>query len=68
MKNIIGVITFSVAIVMVGCAGEPAQTEVVVVPAQTETKMVVIEKEAPAASTTLTFDKKGVSLETKKEN
>jgi len=64
MKKIIGLL--SVALVLSGMActnkTEEAKKEVVVVPVAP----VIIVKDPPAKSTTVTLDKNGVKVETKK--
>ena len=64
MKKIIGFLSFIVAVTVVSCtAKEPqAKKEVIVVPAAP----VIVVKDPPVKSTTVTFDKKGVKVETKK--
>ncbi len=58
MKNIIGFFMITVVLMIMGCKETPAEKEVIIVPAKT----VVIEKEAPAKSTSISLDKKGVEL------
>ena len=58
MKNIIGFFIITVILMITGCKETPAEKEVIIVPAQT----VVVEKEAPAKSTSISLDKKGVEL------
>lgn len=64
MKKIIGL--FSVVLVFTGMActnkTEEAKKEVIVVPSTP----VIIVKDPPAKSTTVTLDKNGVKVETKK--
>jgi hypothetical protein len=43
---------------VMGCKETPAEKEVIIVP----TKTIVVEKEAPAKSTSISLDKKGVEL------
>jgi hypothetical protein len=64
-KNKISIIIGLVSVVglFVSCADEkPAEKEVIIVPSSP----VVIEKEPSDKSTTVTFDKKGVKIETEK--
>ncbi|MEZ4805306.1 MAG: hypothetical protein R2852_07445 [Bacteroidia bacterium] len=66
MKNIIPIFALTTSIFLASCAGEPAKTEVIVVPAQPEkTNTVVIEKEPAKKTTTISLDKKGVKVEAK---
>jgi uncharacterized protein YcfL len=58
MKNIIGFFMITVVLMVMGCKETPAEKEVIIVP----TKTVVVEKEAPAKSTSISLDKKGVEL------
>ncbi|MDO9037457.1 MAG: hypothetical protein Q7U59_03810 [Lutibacter sp.] len=58
MKNIIGFFMITVVLMIMGCKETPAEKEVIIVPAKT----IVIEKEAPAKSTSISLDKKGVEL------
>jgi len=69
-KKIIGFFVAASVLLIVGCKEQPkeqpavqtVEKEVVVVPAAP----VVIEKEAPAKKTTVTLDKNGVEVNTKK--
>lgn len=70
-KNSIAFFSLVVLLVAVGCKDQPAEKEVIVVPGtNTETTtetQTIIEKEAPADSTTsITVDKKGVKVDSKK--
>ncbi|MBE0422457.1 MAG: hypothetical protein IBX66_00795 [Lutibacter sp.] len=58
MKNFVGFFIITVALLIMGCKETPVEKEVIIVPAKT----VVIEKEAPAKSTSISLDKKGVEL------
>jgi len=58
MKNIIGFFMITVVLMIMGCKETPAEKEVIIVP----TKTIVVEKEAPAKSTSISLDKKGVEL------
>ncbi len=68
-KKIIGFLAMAAVLLIVGCKEQPkeqpavqtVEKEVVVVPAP-----VVIEKEVPAKKTTVTLDKNGVEVNTKK--
>jgi len=64
MKKIIGFLSLAAVLVIVSCASKPAEVkkEVIVVPA----KPVVVVKAPPAKPTTVTLDKNGVKIETKK--
>ncbi|MES2836244.1 MAG: hypothetical protein V4667_01870 [Bacteroidota bacterium] len=70
MKNIIGLVTLSMGVIMLSCASEPAKTDIVVVPAQAaqpeKTNTIVIEKESQPKSTTIVLDKNGIKVEAKK--
>jgi hypothetical protein len=67
MKNIIRISAFSMGLILVSCTGEADNTEVIVVPAQTEkTNTIVVEKVPEKKSTTIVLDKKGVKVETEK--
>lgn len=67
MKKIIGLLSFVVVLVTISCSNKPAEVkkEVIVVPA---TQPVVIVKDVPAKSTTVTLDKNGVKVEAKRNN
>ncbi len=58
MKNIIGIFIITVVLMIMGCKETPVEKEVIIVP----TKTVVVEKDAPAKSTSISLDKKGVEL------
>ncbi|MDO9136320.1 MAG: hypothetical protein Q7U21_00740 [Lutibacter sp.] len=58
MKNIIGFLMITVVLMIMGCKETPAEKEVIIVP----TKTIVVEKETPAKSTSISLDKKGVEL------
>jgi hypothetical protein len=68
-KKIIGFFAVAAVLLIVGCKEQPkeqpavqtVEKEVIVVPAP-----VVIEKEAPAKTTTVTLDKNGLEVDTKK--
>jgi hypothetical protein len=70
MKKIIGFLALAALLTVVSCTDKApeAQKEVIVVPAAP----VIIVKDPPAKEpakgTTITFDKKGVKIETKKDN
>lgn len=61
MKKIIGLLSLALVLVTMACNNKPAEKEVIVVPAATP-----VVKEPPAKSTTVTLDKNGVKVETKK--
>jgi hypothetical protein len=65
MKNIIGLLSLALVLVTMACNNKPAEVkkEVIIVPATTP---VVVIKEPPVKSTTVTLDKNGVKVETKK--
>lgn len=58
MKNIIGFFIITVVVMIMGCKETPVEKEVIIVPAKT----VVVEKEVPEKSTSISLDKKGVEL------
>ena len=58
MKNSIGFFIITVVLMIMGCKETPAEKEVIIVPAKT----IVVEKEAPEKSTSISLDKKGVEL------
>ncbi len=64
MKKIIGSFMVVGIVTMLSCSNKPAEAtkEVIVVPAAP----VVVEKEVPEKSTTVTLDKNGVKVSTKK--
>ena len=64
MKKIIGSLTLSFIITTMSCTNktEEPTKEVIVVPVAP----VIVEKEAPEKSTTVTLDKNGVKVTTKK--
>jgi len=66
MKKIIGSLTLVIVVTMISCSNKPAEStkEVIVVPAAP----VIVEKEAPEKPTTVTLDKNGVKVSTKKVN
>ncbi len=69
MKKIIGLMMLAGLVIAVSCSDKApeVQKEVIVVPAAP----VIIVKDPPAPepkSTTITFDKNGVKVETKKKN
>ncbi len=69
-KKIIGFFAMAAILLIVGCKEQPkeqpvekiVEKEVIVVPAPAP---VVIEKEAPAKSTTVTLDKNGLEVDAK---
>jgi len=66
MKNIIGFLSMAVVFTAMSCTDKTKETkkEVIVVPAQP----TIIVKDPPAKATTITLDKNGVKVETKKVN
>ncbi len=66
MKQIIGSIMLTFAVTMLSCSNKPAEEkkEVIIVPVAP----VIVEKEVPEKSTTVTLDKNGVKVSTKKVN
>lgn len=64
MKKFIGFLSFGAVLIMISCSGKPAEVkkEVIVVPATP----VIIVKDPPDKSTTITLDKNGVKVEAKK--
>ncbi len=65
MKKFIGFTSLALVLMSlaVACGPEEAKKEVIVVPVQTRTVT-----EPPKKSTTITVDKNGVKVETKKDN
>jgi len=62
MKKIIGFLSFASVLTIISCKPAETKKEVVVVPAAP----VIIVKEPPAKSTTITLDKNGVKIQAKK--
>jgi ABC-type metal ion transport system substrate-binding protein len=64
MKKIIGLLSIALVVVAMACNDKPAEVkkEVIIVPVTTP------PQETPAKSTTVTLDKNGVKVETKKVN
>jgi hypothetical protein len=64
MKKIIGLLSLAAILTTMACSDQPAEVkkEVIVVPS----KPVVVVKDPPAKSTTVTVDKNGVKVEAKK--
>lgn len=64
MKKIISFLSLAIVVTMLSCTEKPAKVtkEVIVVPGTP----VIIVKDPPAKGTTITFDKNGVKVETKK--
>lgn len=58
MKNTIGFLMITIVLMVMGCKETPAEKEVIIVP----TKTIVVEKDAPSKSTSISLDKKGVEL------
>ena len=67
MKKIIGLLTLTSIFVALSCSDKApeAKKEVIVVPA---TPVIIVTEPVPPKSTTVTFDKNGVKIETKKKN
>lgn len=66
MKKIIGFLSLVAVITTLACTNKPAEVtkEVIVVPPSS----TIIVKDPPEKSTTVTLDKNGVKVETKKAN
>lgn len=64
MKKIIVFLSFTIVLVTMACNNKPAEVkkEVIVVPAAP----VIIVKDPPEKSTTVTLDKNGIKVQTKK--
>lgn len=63
-KKIIGFFTICTVLLITSCKDQPAEKEVVILPAAAP---VVIEKEVPASSTTsITLDKNGLEVDADK--
>ena len=64
MKNIIGFLSVAAVLTAMSCTDQTKEVkkEVIVVPAQP----TIIVKDPPAKSTTISLDKNGVKVETKK--
>jgi hypothetical protein len=64
MKKIIGFLSLAAIVFLMACSGKSVKTEkeVIVVPSTP----VIIVKDPPEKSTTITFDKNGVKVEAKK--
>ena len=62
MKKIIGFISFAAILTIMSCKPAETKKEVIVVPAAP----VIIVKDPPEKGTTITLDKNGVKVETKK--
>ena len=63
MKKIIGFLTLATVLLIMACSDKPAQKEVIVVPSP---QPVIIVKDPPEKGTSITVDKNGVKVETKK--
>ena len=59
MKKIIGFFILTSGLIITGCTEKPAQSEA----AETTVKTIIVEKEAPASSTSIVLDKNGVKVE-----
>lgn len=68
MKKIIGLFSLAILLVAVSCSDKAPETkkEVIVVPAPPA--VIIVKEPTPPKSTTVTFDKNGVKIETKKKN
>ncbi len=66
MKKIIGFLSLAAVLTVVSCSDKAPEVkkEVIVVPAAP----VIVVKDPPVKSTTVTLDKNGVKIETKKDN
>lgn len=66
MKKIIGFFTLALGVLTISCTNKSSEPEkeVIIVPVAP----VVVEKEVPEKSTTVTLDKNGVKVSTKKVN
>ena len=66
MKKIISLLSFVVVLLTMACGNKPAEVkkEIIVVPSAP----VIVVKDPPVKSTTVTLDKNGVKVETKKVN
>lgn len=67
MKRIIGLLMVSAALITVSCSNQPAEVkkEVIVVPPVIIKETIAVP---PEKSTSVTLDKNGVKVETKKVN
>jgi hypothetical protein len=67
MKKFIGFLSLIAVVFIISCSSKPAEIkkEIIVVPPSAP---VIIVKDPPAKSTTVTLDKNGVKVETKKVN
>lgn len=59
-KKFIGILSFVVISVLVGCTEKPAEKEVIIVPATT----VTVEEEAPEKATSIKVSTEGAEVET----
>ena len=70
MNKIIGLFSLAIVFTIISCSNQPAETkkEVIVVPAAPVEKPapVIIVKDPPAKSTSVSVDKNGVKVETQK--
>lgn len=62
MKNIIGFFIIAIVFMIMGCKEKPVEKEVIVVPSKT----IIIEKAPEEKSTSITLDKNGVEVKSKK--
>jgi hypothetical protein len=63
MKKIIGFLSFAAILTIMSCKPAETKKEVIIIPAAAP---VIIVKDPPAKGTTITLDKNGVKVETKK--
>ena len=70
MKKIIGLLSLACLFVVVSCSDKAPEVkkEIIVVKEQTPAAVIIVKEPTPPKSTTVTFDKKGVKIETKKDN
>lgn len=70
MKKIIGFLTLSIALMIMGCNEEPAQTEVVETPTEvveSQTEVIVVEEAASEeAGTSIKVNEDGFEVESDK--
>ena len=62
IRNIIGFFIIAVVFMIMGCKEKPVEKEVIVVPSET----IIIEKAPEEKSTSITLDKNGVEVKSKK--
>lgn len=64
MKKIISFLSLVVVVAVMACNDKPAKKEVIVVPAPAP--VIIVQDPPEKSGTTVTFDKNGVKVETKK--